>query len=999
MKLKLLCITCTLLLLLTGSVFSAVVGKITGVVTDAETQQPLVGVTVSVQGTTWGAITDADGRYSILNVPVGTYTVVMSAVGYSTVEVSNVLVHADLAAYQNQAMQPEAAELGTVIEVRAEDKLVIRDKTTSINVIRGDELQALPTRGFEQVVGIQNSVVRMNANVDIRQRAGRENLANGAEINLRGGRPSEVAYYVDGFSQQDPLTGISTANISNNAIQEVSVQSGAFSAEYGHVASGIVNVVTNSGSNEYHAALEGVTDNFLEGENKPVFDHNYYTADVSGPIPGTENGFFYFSGERRYLEDRNPSIKTHDIWADAGLDTLYGGVYNGYTMPKNWLEGWSYQGKIDYNVTPNLKFTVNGNGSIDRWSEYWHFYNNPAFPGQIDHARRYRDENIGLNAKVTHTLDAKTFYNLSASFFSTERIRGDGDLFDDIEAYQRFIRGDEFANPEWDIHNLFREGDSVFESEINPAVAAGDDDDTFLVYLESYQPVVLLRKSSYIGFKGDITSQVTPSHTLKFGFDFQRHSVRRLNTGDATKGWNEQRWNRFGYDIYGEESDREDFSIEDTITLSGGILDTIYAFGAKHPINLGLYLQDRFDWRGLIVSAGVRFDLFDYNAKRLRNVEAPIDPDSTWLDPDIAPEDIDRAIDASDLEDSEVFTRLSPRLGISFPVSDVTQLHVNYGKFYQRPDLQNLYVGYDFLASRVDAGSYFAFPNPNLKPEKVTQYEVGITHQLGEFTAFDVTAYYKDVQDLVAIFHQTPAYPTAYDYYGNTDYGTIKGVDFSLNMRRTRNIMLQVKYTLSYANGTGSYANSMFNIAWKNPTGTPKSTSPLDYDQRHSVIGIFDIRTLKGEGPMLGNYHPLENFGLNVVAQLASGLPYTPMEPYDAVTNKSVQQAPTGGLNSANMPWTFVIDLKMERTFDVGNFKIRPYIWVKNLLNRENILSVYEGTGEPNTTGYLETEEGQVRAADPETGEEFAYRYNLLQNNPKNWSNPRMIFAGLRVSF
>ncbi len=982
MKLKLLCITCTLLFLLTGSVFSAVVGKITGVVTDAETQQALVGVTVSVQGTTWGAITDADGRYSILNVPVGDYTIVMTAVGYSTVEISNIVVHADLAAYQNQAMTPEAAELGTVITVRAEDKLVVRDKTTSINVIRSEELQALPTRGFEQVVGIQNSVVRMNANVDIRQRGGRENLSTGTEINLRGGRPSEVAYYVDGFSQQDPLTGISTANISNNAIQEVSVTSGAFSAEYGHVASGIVNVVTNSGTNEYHAALEGVTDNFLEGDNKPVFDHNFYTADVSGPIPGLEDGFFYFSGERRYLEDRNPSIHTKDIFEEFGLESRY-------TLPRNWLEGWSYQGKLDYNLTPNVKFTVNGNGSIDRWQEYWHFYNNPAFPSQIDHARIYEDKNMGINAKITHTLDAKTFYNLSGSFFETSRVRGDGDLFDDYEAYQRFIGGQEFANPEWDYHNLFREGDSVFASELDQSIEPDSPDDTFIVFLESYQPVLLKRKSSYIGVKGDITSQMTPSHTVKFGFDFQRHTVRFFNSGDATKGWSEDRVNRFGYDVDGTESNREDFSIEKIIENEDGSTDTVLAFGAKNPVNLGLYLQDRFDWRGLIVSAGLRFDMFDYNAQRLINVERPIDPF----------EENDSEIDPGDLEDSEVFTRFSPRLGISFPVSDITQLHINYGKFFQRPDLQNLFVGYDFLAARIDAGSFFPFPNPNLKPEKITQYEVGITHQLGEFTAFDLTAYYKDVQDLVAIFHQAPGYPTNYDYYGNTDYGTIKGVDFSLNMRRTRNISMQLKYSLSYASGTGSYAQSAFNIAWKNPTGTPKSTSPLDYEQRHTLIGIFDLRTLKGEGPMMGNYHPLENFGLNVVAQLASGLPYTPMAPYDAVTNKSVAQNPTGAINSANLPWSFVIDMKLERSFEVGQFKILPYVWVKNLLNRENILSVYEGTGEPNTTGYLETEEGVIRAADPIWGEEFAYRYDLLQNNPKNYSNPRMIFAGLRLSF
>ncbi|MEW6411033.1 MAG: TonB-dependent receptor [Candidatus Zixiibacteriota bacterium] len=970
MKLKLLCITCTLLLLLTGTVFSAVVGKITGVVTDAETQQPLVGVTVSVQGTTWGAITDPDGRYSILNVPVGDYTVVMTAVGYATVEISNVIVHADLAAYVNQAMTPQAAELGTVIEVRAEQQLVTRDKTTSVNIVRSEEIQAMPTRGFEQVVGIQNSVVRMNSNVDTRQRGGRESRAASPELNLRGGRPSEVAYYVDGFSQQDPLSGISTANVSNNAIKEVSVTSGAFSAEYGHVASGIVNVVTNSGSDEYHVAIEGVTDNFLDSDNKPVFDHNFYTGDVSGPIPGLKNGYFYLSGERRYQEDRTPSIKTKEIYEQFGWESRN-------TMPNNWLEGWSYQGKLDYNFSPTVKLTLNGNGSIDRWSEYSHFYNHPRFPDQVKHSPRYEDTNMGLNAKITHTLNANTFYNLSGSYFMTQRVRGDGVLFDNVEAYQR-----DYPNPEWDDFNLFAEGDSIFA------------DDEFVTFLEHYvSGSILKRKSSYIGFKGDITSQISASQTLKFGFDFQRHTTRFYQNFDASVDYSTENVNRYGYDIFGNESDLEDWEIERILLNADGTTDTVYAFGAKHPINLGIYLTDRLDWRGLIVNAGLRFDYFDYKAKQTKNVTYPLDPTN-------AGDLLGSVIDPTDLKDSEKFTRVSPRLGVSFPVSDITQLHVNYGQFYQRPDLVRLFVGYDFFGARIGAGSYYAQPNPNLKPEKIIQYEVGITHQLGEFTAFDLTAYYKDVQDLVQIFHQAPAFPFAYDYYGNTDYGTIKGVDFSVNMRRTRNIAMQLKYSLSYASGTGSYANSTFNIAWKNPGGTPKSTNPLDYDQRHSIIAMFDLRSMKGEGPLVGNIRPLENFGLNIVAQLASGLPYTPMEVYDAVSpNASVQQTPTGGINSARMPWTFVIDLKLERTFQVGNYQIRPYIWVKNLLDRENIVAVYEGTGEPNTSGYLESPEGVVRASDPEDGAEFAYRYDALQNNPKNWSNPRMVFAGLRLSF
>ncbi|KAA3637086.1 MAG: carboxypeptidase-like regulatory domain-containing protein, partial [Calditrichaeota bacterium] len=189
MKLKLFSVTCAILLLLAGTVFSAVTGKIVGVITDVDNQQPLVGVTVSVQGTSWGAVTDVDGRYQIQNVPVGTYNLVITTVGYQGIELTGVDVHADLATYQSQALSSKVTELGTTISVVAENPLIIKDKTTTVNIIKSEEIQALPTRGFEQIVGIQNSVVRMNSNVDNAQRGGSARKATGGSINLRGGRP------------------------------------------------------------------------------------------------------------------------------------------------------------------------------------------------------------------------------------------------------------------------------------------------------------------------------------------------------------------------------------------------------------------------------------------------------------------------------------------------------------------------------------------------------------------------------------------------------------------------------------------------------------------------------------------------------------------------------------------------------------------------------------------------------------------------------------------
>ncbi len=947
MKLKLFSVICILLLLLTASVFSATTGKITGVISDADNQQPLVGVTVAIQGTSLGAITDVDGRYIVLNVPVGTYTVKISAVGYQTVEVTQIDVHADLATYQNQGLSSSVTDLGKTISVVAENAMIIKDKTTTINIIKAEEIQALPTRGFEEIIGLQNSVVRMNSNVDNAQRGGAAQKANGPSVNIRGGRPSEVAYYIDGISQQDPLTGLSTANISNNAIAEVSITSGAFSAEYGNVMSGIVNVITKSGGDDYEGTVEVVTDNF-GGDNKKIYDHNYYTADVSGPIPGLENGYFSLSGGRTYLQDRTPSPVTEELFEE------YDNVHiDGNRLPNNALSGWSYQGKFTYDLSPNLKLTINGNGSQDNWQSYRHFYNNIFDPDQLAHTPRTEDKNLAFKGQITHTLNANNYYNLAVSYFVTERFTGDGVLMRDYDAYSR-----DFVNPEEDAFSLFRDGDA--DGNI------------------SYYGLYFKRKSSHLAFKGDFTSQVNSANTVKIGFEFQKHSLRRFSDGLATLENGsaipkELYLNRYGYDSLGNESDNQD-----------------YLNSTKEPIFLGLYIQDRFDWRGLIVNAGLRFDYFDYKALRIINLSNPFDPDT------LNPSDV--TLDEADLEESTKHTKISPRLGISFPISDVTQMHINFGKFFQRPDLQNLYVGYDYFEARNGAGFFSVFASPNLEPEKSTQYEVGVTHQLGDYTSFEITAYYKDVQDLTSGVEISPAIPVSYSIFSNVDYSTIKGVDFGFTMRRNRNISASVKYGLSVASGTGSFSGTNRNILWKNSSGIPKTTNPLDFDQRHTIIGNVDIRAGQGEGPTVGGFKPLENVGLNVLVQLGSGTPYTPTNPYDGITTRSVDQEPTGGVNSSNLPWQASVDMKLEKSFTLSDkYKIVPYFWVKNLLDRENVVAVYEGTGEANTTGFLNTSAGQENIA--ANGQIYEDSYRFLENNPKNYGTPRMIFFGLRVSF
>lgn len=967
---KRLILVLPLLCLFAAAVMGATVGKITGVITDAQTKEPLVGVSVSIVGTTMGASTDQDGRYTILNVPVGTYTVRMSAVGYANTEIANVEVSADLASYQNRSLSSQVTDIGKTISVTAERPLVVKDKTTSIEVIRQDEILAMPTRGFDQVVGMQNSVVTMHRNVGAAIRGSRETSgATTNELNLRGGRASEVAYYVDGFSQQDPLSGISTANINNNAIKEISLQAGAFSAEYGNVASGIVNVTTASGTDKFRGNVDVVSDN-LSGSSHS-YDQNYYSADVGGPIPLLAKSYYFLSAERRWLGDRDPKAITQDVLPSGSR-----------RLPSNSDGGWSYQGKLDFNLTPNFKLSLSGTGSEDKWSEYRQDY---LF--DIAHTPWYDDQNLGLNAKITHTLDAKTFYNLSASYFKTYRFRGDGTWRDNLWAYGRID-----GNPTFDPTSLFYAPDDPNTATQYETLTVAGSQHVFIKSVPGASDEsanwddYYKRKSSYIGFNGDITHQFAETNTLKAGFEFQRHTLRYYRhlfpyrVYQDSSGGGFQDVDRYGYDLYGNEANP-----------SG------YQNATKHPINFALYLQDRIDWTGLIINAGLRFDYFDYRTQRLKNPENPLDPNLLGTaDP------LSQVLDPGDLEPSKKFTRLSPRVGFAFPVTDRTQMHVNYGKFFQRPDLVRLYTGYDFFAYKVrTAGYFYPIGNPNLEPEKTTQYEIGMTHQMGDYTSFDFTAYYKDVTGLVQVVNQS-SNPNSFSTYQNSDYGTIKGLEFGINMRRNHNVEMGIKYTLSFAAGTGSFANTQQNIAWT-AGHAPKLTAPLDFDQRHDLIGNLDYRLGAKQGPKLGETYILENFGLNVVARAASGTPYTPAVPYDEVTLAAVSPTPAATRNSVYGPWTYTIDLKVERSFAVGAHMITPYVWVKNLLDTKNAYVVYESSGRSNSTGFLDTPAGQdfVNANSAPglggfTGEQL---YDLKQNNPLNYGNPRMILFGLRASF
>ncbi len=927
--------------------WAGTVGKLSGVVTNKENGQPIAGANITVVGTLMGTSADASGRFFILNVPAGTYQIQASIVGFKPVLIENVVVAPDFTTEVNFALEQTVLGIVETVEILAEKPLIQKDLTGTTRFIGREEMENLPTRGYQDAAGLQAGIVTGTVTP-----VGGE-ASNTPRLHVRGGRAEEVAYFVDGFSQQDPLTGLSTTTINSNAIDQIVVLTGGFNAEYGKIMSGAVNVITREGGPEYFGTIEAVTDN-LAGDwiGAKSYDNNLYDLSLGGPlIPGSDQLTFFASGERRWSRDRNPKPIEK-----LGLTSEQEALYKDGRLPNNDLSGYTWQAKATWLLSNAMKFRVGTLNSRDDWQEYRHSY---LF--DLPHTPRYQDTNQSVFGTMTHTLTPNTFYTLGANWFYTERYRGDGRYFKDLEAYGR-----PDGNPTYDPTNpLFWYGPET-------QMVISDEGDTSYVYTDQTASIwddYLHRESSYLGFKGDLSAQWNQSNQAKLGVEYRYHTLRRYRhlfpyrVGGEVGAYTDV--DRFGYDLTDPDSQ-----------LDEG-LD-----GAKHPKDASIYIQNKYEKEQFVLNAGLRYDYLDVDTQVFRDETLPLGEDRAVLNPD------------EDLKEGEIRHKLSPRLGVAFPVSERTQFHANYGIFFQQPNLEDLYTGYNYVEYKVRVGGYYyPFGNPALEPETTTAYEIGFKQMVSERATFDVTAFYKNVQDLVQVQSIRSA-PNSYSSFRNTDYGTIKGLDFALDLRRTGNISSTLNYTFSFANGTGSVANTQRNIAW---TGgeSPKQTAPLDFDQRHKISLNVDWRLGKGQGPTLGDIHPFEEFGVNVLANLGSGNPYTPTKAYDEVTLAAVNVEPAGPINSRYGPWRYRIDMKVDRSFQIGNLDLNAYVWVLNVLNRKNPVTVYTSSGDAVETGWLSTTSGQASYS----SEEARALYDLAQKNPNNYDIPRMVRFGLRTSF
>ncbi len=385
---------------------------------------------------------------------------------------------------------------------------------------------------------------------------------------------------------------------------------------------------------------------------------------------------------------------------------------------------------------------------------------------------------------------------------------------------------------------------------------------------------------------------------------------------------------------------------------------------------------------------------------------AVINPKFVNEDADIQSRDFDPN---SSFKDYDPQINVMPRLAFSFPISDAANFFAHYDILVQRPQERTVTTALDYLyfldPNRTNPGGT-PINNPNLRPQKTIDYEVGFQQKLSNSSALKIAAYYKELRDMIqARTYLFVPVLGSYRTFDNIDFGTVKGFSFQYDLRRSQNIQLQASYTLQFADGTGSNALSQRNTS---ENGNLRTLFPLNFDERHRLNAVIDYRFGKGRryaGPRWFGKDIFADAGINLQATAVSGRPYTA----EAVPRQFGGDGTVGAINGARLPFNLTLNLRADKNFTLTSASaanpifLNVYVRVQNLLDARNILGVYSATGSPDDDGYLASSDGVARVKNLNDAnrntQAFLDAYSWALANPNFYSLPRRILLGAIVEF
>ncbi len=879
-----------MLVIFSVTLFAQGRGKIVGVVTEASTGEPLPGVNILLKGTYYGAATDFDGKFQISNISPGTYIVEVSLIGFKTVRYTGIKVEANKTLNLDTKLEETVLTLDQDVVVVGDKPLVDVEETQSIKAISKEEIEMAVVEDIKDVVTQTAGVVKSDN-----------------EIHIRGGRSYENAFLLDGVSVQDPLAGTGFGlQLSANAIEEVEVITGGFNAEFGQATSGIVNVKTREGGDRYRGALSYKRDNFGNRDSYNVFNIDIVEANLSGPEPITK---YLLPQLGLKLPGEISLFGSFYVGMSDGItqgyykptaEQLYSSTFYGTRFAPRAENSWFWLGKITYKISPTMKLVYSYNQSVNINQNSQSLQSNLEYvepsPGYqysfqhiLDNANTFTHNNKFNSLSWTHTLNSKTFYEFKINhFFSNLRADANGKYWYDYQEPKDI--------PNFPVEYYNTDADTI-------GVIPGDG------FWDIGNPFTW--RDHYIeelSFKGDLTSFFDEKNKFKTGFNMVFQEMQVI---DIYKPW------------IGEF----------------GLNNDVYKV---HPARGSFYAQDNVNFEGMILNFGLRLDYW-FPGKYVD--DAVNNPDVITIPDEIRTRYKDESIKW--FGNRYFKARLSPRLGISHPVTDNQILFFSYGHFSKWPRPQFVYAK---LSPANAQSSFQRFGNPNLKPETTVAYELGLKTQFSQNDVLTITAYYKDIFDYIrtrtAKVKSARFATQSFITYANLDYARSRGLEFEYKKRIGKWFTGMLSFSYSIVTGKSSSADEGVLILRSDLDESIKEQF-MPWDRPITAFVTTNFYIQKGK-PLFG-FAPGILDDINIYSRIffQSGKRYTPAYftgSYSLDGKPEYEYDRSNRYGAIGDNW-FYIDMNIEKYFTLGGTKFSVFMEINNLLDTKNSAIINPATG------------------------------------------------------
>ena len=902
-------------------VFGGQTGKISGTIRDNQNGEPMVGVNIVIDQLGVGATTDMRGQYYILNIPPGNYTLRFMMIGYAPIINEEVGVAMDQTTIINHDMTFKVLGVEEV-RVTATRPVVVKDLSASQMYIKEEAISEIPIDNVASLVGLQ---------------AGAEG------VSIRGGGSSQTAFIVDGFQLNDGRSNMPTLALSLSSVKEVQVQSGGFNAEYGNIRSGIINVITAEGSQT------GMTGSFSYYYSPPApknFGISPYDATSYYLRPYLDDAVAWMGTTGENYEDLNSNQEydPNEPFEDFNGDGEWTG-WDSYTRAQYAdFEGWNARSLITLqDDDPTNDLTPAAAQREFLWKHRREgFITDPdytldfGFGGSVPGMESLGNTRFYLSHRSDRTGFVVPLVR-DAYSSNTTRLKLNSDISKNMKLTSTFAYSEDrsASTYSWTTTPTGAMVSSVYS--VASLVKGGSN---ILFMPAYYSPADIYRTN--VGFKlnhmldessfYEVVYQYLRNKYSTFGTEARSDSLYEISPGvwrdEAPYGYDGGEWMNLGRDnsLIQNHSIKIDYTrqVNDKNQIKTGFAfnyadlqirsstesdkdtwtrDQIYD---RPPFSMALYVQDKLEYEGFIANVGLRAELNNPNAPIYKlDIYDPTFGQGYGADLE----------ETAETEDAKSIWTLSPRLGVSHPITDHSKLYFNYGHFHSEPA-----SSYRFRLQRESNGQVTSIGNPNLEMERTIAYELGYSHSIYEKYLLNVATYYKDVSKQPGwITYTNVGGSVNYIIPENNNYADIRGMEFTLSKLEGRWLTGFINYTYmvqtsGYFGLRHYYQDPIEQRDYNNINPVESRSVPTPFARMNLVL-----HTPKKYGPSLGGFRPLEDWGLTFLTSFRAGSTWNWTE-----NNRT-----------RSRPWvdTYSISSRLSRTFksDMGDLEF--FMDISNLLN------------------------------------------------------------------